>query len=91
MPCRDEFADQDYYSELSNRLNKITKVACEILTTLPAEQIDKFSTETKQWWEEHQRYDKLRIKREKAQQELEKVKQNAKAKLTPAERKALGL
>jgi len=43
------------------------------------------------WWEEHQRADVVRLAWEKAEADKERARERALSKLTPAERRALGL
>lgn len=51
----------------------------------------KYSLELQMWWRDHQAADKARIEHELARQKDLKARQAAIAKLTPHERKLLGL
>jgi hypothetical protein len=52
---------------------------------------NKTSRRLATWWEEHQAADKLRVAYEKAKKHKAKLRASALAKLTPAEKAALGL
>lgn len=52
---------------------------------------DKTSRELADWWEEHQKADKARVKAEKELKEKKKLAEGALKKLTFAEKKALGI
>jgi hypothetical protein len=63
---------------LCSRLQKVTDIG-------------SFSLEMQMWWRDHQASDKARIQTELALSETKKQKQEALSKLTPYERKILGL
>lgn len=52
---------------------------------------DKTSRDLAEWWETHQEADRKRIAREEAAAAERAARATAKAKLTPAERRAVGL
>lgn len=89
MPCSDDGPD---YSE--DRLNLVTRVACELLKELrrvsPVGTL-LVSEEASQWIAAHDEMDAARIKAEEEEQQAEKLKATALKKLTKAERRALGL
>lgn len=47
--------------------------------------------ELRAWWKEHLAFDQARKARQERVREQEKLRQRGRAKLTPAERKALGI
>ena len=63
---------------------------CAKLTKL-GKKVKKYSLEMQIWWRDHQIADKARIEEEKRQKADEIFRANALKKLTPAERKRLGL
>lgn len=67
-----------------NRANEATANLCSRLQTID---VSKYSPEMQIWWRDHQAADKKR--KEKTDQEA--LRAAALAKLTPAERSALGL
>ena len=67
-------------AELKQRLDRATRVACELGRNLPKGKRTLLSDEAIDWLEEHKEADEKRMLREKAL-----------AKLTPEERKALGI
>lgn len=106
MPCRDwEGVDSSYsssdYDAVSNRLDKTTRILCEVLTHCCGKGIIDpavFSKETQEWWKKHQEDDRIHREREeenKKRREREKKKEEEKKQviksLTPEQRKALGL
>ena len=52
---------------------------------------DETSRKLATWWEEHEKADKKRIKKELKQQQLIQIRKQALSKLTAEEKKALGL
>ena len=44
--------------ENANAANKLTKMLCEVIKTLPAEQFLLLSVEVKAWYAKHQEFDK---------------------------------
>lgn len=91
MPCYDSRVDDDHRLT-SQRLDRATRVACEAFRSMTPEAIrDKLSQEAQRWWYNHQEMDRKRLAAEEAARQRAKAKRDALAKLTPAERKALGL
>lgn len=76
----------------------LTATLCKILKQLPETEIERvvYNARSKKardladWWEEHQALDKHRADIEKRLKAKEVIKKKALAKLTKAERKALG-
>lgn len=63
----------------------------KLCSKLQKEDVTKYSLEMQLWWRDHQAADKKRLKEERAQIKDKKKKEEALAKLTPYERKLLGL
>ncbi len=105
MPCRSDYDNYDDRTnarvsredDLINEVNRTTRFACEALTLLekmetqPGSSIAKLSEDTRKWWRKHKKSDKKRIQREEALKHIEDKKQAALNKLTPEEKKLLGL
>lgn len=96
MPCRDDYSD-NISEKLETRLQAATKVACEL-----AEHIDKnskvqllsimsLSTDTKKWVIEHREIDRKRLEAEAYKASRDAMKAQALSKLTPEERRILGI
>lgn len=72
---------------------------CALLKSLSLDQVDNIvyngksrnSRDLANWWEEHQANDARRVDAEKAAAKKQALVDSAMSKLTPAERKALGL
>lgn len=94
MPCYDA-SEEDYRradaSEAKARLDLATRVACKALRYLEGMGASFPDSETARWWMEHKEQDTLRIQREQEERKAKKKKKAALAKLTPEERKLLGL
>ena len=102
MPCR---VDYDTLSDEERGSPELLKAAmCAILTTLTRQQTlaavlkdtdweeaGVSEEEVLGWWKRHQREDAARRIREAAAKEMKAVRRQAVAKLSAAERKALGL
>lgn len=102
MPCHScetshdaAYRDRDHYKE---ELDKVTRLLCAVMhaltrhnTTKPSPAILLENIEgLAEWWDEHQRFDKLR-QAEEARREQEKVEEwEAWNKLTPRQRRLLG-
>lgn len=104
MPCRD-WTVEDRYSEISKELSKVSASLCAVLTVLEGDdaafsailkKIDwKEAGITKReflmWWEDHKEQDKIRRARVAKELREIKIRKDALAKLTPEERKILGV
>jgi hypothetical protein len=113
MPCRDDYGpstvSQESYdavqadlSRLKKRLDKATRVACELAELLTLPQVSGVSKEAQAWIKEHReadakrkREEEERDRRDRAENErrvkLEKDRLAALKKLTHEERRVLGL
>lgn len=91
MPCR---SDYDGYSD-SRELDKATRVACELARVLrqmkPTTWKNTVSTTAQIWIERHDEADRKRLEQEAAEAERKRLAKQARSKLTPAEREALGI
>jgi hypothetical protein len=91
-------ASQDSYGN-GVELNDVVALLCTILSNLSPEQQefiiydarDKTSRRLADWWEEHQEADRKRLKKELKAVKDEEDRKVALDKLTPHERKLLGL
>lgn len=104
MPCRDDGAYDNIRTEYREdplviaRLNRVTRLLCYVLSRLPIATYHhlvslkkKEARELREWWEDHQRSDAEREKRENAKRLLEKKKRAALSKLSPEDKSILGL
>lgn len=70
----------------------LTDILCGTLKTIPPQQIkDNYSLELQSWWRDHKIADKLRKEAEARQEEEERDRIRALAKLTARERRLLGV
>lgn len=67
------------------------KLVAELCGKLGKADVTKYSLEMQMWWRDHLEWDAARIKREKEEAAQAEAKKKALEKLSPAERKALGL
>ena len=88
MPCFDSRVDDDT-REARKRLDKATRVACELSKLLRPGAI--LSREAAVWITEHEKMDRARLAEERRQRQEKLLAQKALAKLTKAEREILGL
>lgn len=90
MPC----VDGREHIEEANRIakvNSLTRMLCEAMNIMPARLIYMMSRELQDWWAAHQADDRARRGEERAAAEREQIRLKALAKLTVAEREALGV
>lgn len=86
--AEDCYANEDYVPKLCAMLKKMPE---KVRDKLVYDARNKTSRELADWWEEHQAADLRQRREEQEQKEREKLAAQARMKLTPAERKALGL
>lgn len=95
MPCSDgrDFGGVVYRDnpEMKARLDAATRVACEGFKLLTPDQLAKLSPPAHQWWENHQAEDRRREAAEEHARQVAAAKKRALDKLTPGERKLLGV
>lgn len=93
MPCTtgQEYDRTDYAARRENE--RLTRVSCDIMRVLEANGFDlsAFGEETMNWWEQHKAEDARREAAAKAQIWRERLRDQALAKLSADERRALGL
>jgi hypothetical protein len=97
MPCNDGGPSYDPAPALKKRLNKATRLLCELCAKLEsAQQLEKFATPgVLTWWRRHKRADERRREAERAEREKKSLRKRAlakaKAALSPEERAAINL
>jgi hypothetical protein len=92
MPCRDDFGEAEAARQQIDRLHLATRVACSACGLL--EQIGKLAhlpVESQNWWDKHKRADEARRRREEEEKRQEDRRREIIARLTPEERKLLGV
>jgi hypothetical protein len=103
MPCRSY--EDDYrtgspteswqYKELKQNNDKLARIACKAMTELIEQGKADFlilrDDEVREWWEQHQEADRKAQEAKAEKARLAKAKKDALAKLTPEEKKILGL
>lgn len=96
MPCM-SYDDRPDYSnrEWKSKTDKLARIACKAMTELVEQGKADFlilrDDEVREWWEQHQEADrKAREERERREYEAQ-IRKEAIAKLTPEERKVLGI
>jgi hypothetical protein len=95
MPCRsgdEDCAGESYRTTV--KLDKLTRMLCDALTKLERTSVQlvrTLSLETQEWWAEHKEADRARIAEEERLKGITQAKAHALKKLTPKERKLLGL
>jgi hypothetical protein len=95
MPCSssDGMSSSGHDYEAHRKLERLTRVSCEIMAALEKIGLapEQFGPEVQTWWAEHKAADERREAAARAQAQREEHRAAALAKLTPEERKALGL
>lgn len=92
MPCRDDRDNgSDTYTQ--DKLDKVTRQLCRISRKLEKDGLlDKYTDrEHTTWWNAHKEADEKRLAAEAAERARRELAANARAKLTPEERTALGI
>jgi hypothetical protein len=89
MPCSSD--GRSSCEGLSEELDKVTAMLCLICQEFETASMALPSTEIKQWWKKHKEVDRERIERELRELKIKEDKLSAISKLTPYERKLLGL
>ncbi len=88
------YSDDDYLRMARAEREQLTRMLCEVCTRLDAEALAAIP-ELPEWWRKHQEDDRRRAEHERAAVESEAqhkaTKRAALAKLTHAERRALGI
>lgn len=92
MPCTThEGMTQDHMT--AGKVERLTRISCDILRAMEAAGLDfsSLSPETLTWWGQHKAADAAREAVEAARNEREVARAAALAKLSPEDRKVLGL
>lgn len=94
---RSKLAEQanDYYGHGPDRAPEL----CALIKTMTAEQLERIvydgrnpkARQLADWWDKHQKADRRREREEAAKRKQERLRAEARAKLTPEERAALGV
>lgn len=88
MPCRSGYDEE---SELHDEIERLTAMlACALATVEKAGQEKALPPAVRSWWKEHKAQQAELKKRDAEARKLQDLKRTALAKLSPAERKALG-
>ena len=96
MPCMSYDDRPDYDArDWKKKTDKLARIACKAMTELVEQGKADFlilrDDEVREWWEQHQIADRqAREAREKKEREA-RIRKEALAKLTPEERKILGI
>lgn len=105
MPCTDGGYSGDAGNQLNaykKRCDLLARIACAALTELEDNEIAEAlllrDDEVREWWEAHKEFDRKRKAEEEAERQrvlekarLKKIRKELIAKLSPDERRALGL
>lgn len=94
MPCDSggwPDRSSEAYAAARSRLDKVTQVACEMAKLLTSAQKRKLSTKAKKWIEIHRIIDDRRIAHEQRKIKEKQLREKALRKLTPGERRLLGV
>jgi hypothetical protein len=100
MPCSDERGtNADYISSaFQEKIDKLTRLLCEANRVIDHLELKhrrspgpSRSRELREWWEDHKRMDKEREEQAKRIKQEYRIRQEARNKLTPEERRVLGI
>lgn len=101
MPCRDYEDDRNWEAdrlrEQNDRLSRMLDRSLSAFAKAAPEALEEFAksgqdgAEVKNWYEAHMKAEAAETARKAAEKALKKAKRAALAKLTPEDRKALGL
>lgn len=89
MPCQYDSVPGENEARLHEGLDRLTRMLCWVCERT-SETILRHNPELMAWWTEHQKADAKRKFEEETRAATELLKANALAKLSTAERKALG-
>ena len=94
MPCSDGGPSYQENPETKDRLDKVTRLLCGLCRRLTNRGRAFHITddaELAKWWAAHQEEDRRREERERKEREEAAAKRKALAKLSPRERRLLGI
>lgn len=80
-----------YHPAIYNRRVDADKLVAELCERLQSVDVKTYSLEMQMWWRDHQAADKARVEHELSRIKIAEEQEAAIAKLTPYERKLLGL
>ena len=80
-----------YHPNIYSKKYDADKLVSELCEKLQKADVTKYSLEMQIWWRDHQKADRERLEHEMKRKKTEEEKETALAKLTPYERKLLGL
>lgn len=94
MPCRDWPEERVVSYEDTRKVDKLTRMLCFVMSRLDPTRASILLHDNKEladWWKTHQEQDRRRLAYEAEQKRREDLKKSAKSKLSPEERRALGI
>jgi hypothetical protein len=91
MPCDGGDYSSMEYERMRDRLDKATRVACEMEKMLTHAQRKKLSPEAQDWIIKHREADERRLRNEEHQRQVKEERATALKKLTPRERALLNI
>ena len=96
MPCKDDGWEQEENQNIRDRFDKMTRIACKALTHIEEsgdglEILILRDPEIAEWWSKHKELDRKRKEQLRREQEIESIRQGALSKLSPEEKKVLGI
>jgi hypothetical protein len=80
-----------YHPSVYNRRADGDALVAKLCKKLQGKDVTKYSLEMQIWWRDHQEADRARVKKEIAEAEAKKQRDAAMEKLTPHEKRLLGL
>ena len=90
MPCRD--GGPTLESEQQSKIHDLTRMLCSVLEMVESEHmLGNIHGEVHAWWDRHKKEDIERKRQESARRTAQEKKLEALSKLTPEERRLLGL
>lgn len=87
----DNYCSEDYVPALCAHLKVLLRNNPILFNEVVYDPRDPLARNLADWWEEHQKADLARERQEKQEGERNQLREQALAKLTPAEREALGV
>jgi hypothetical protein len=89
MPCSSGYTAEDEIKDVRRELERATRAACDLARFVDDRAIIR--PETRAWIREHEKADRERLKRERAEAHEAVIRQRALKKLTPEEIRLLGI
>lgn len=96
MPCRDYQDDPAYQVDMQEKFDMLSRIACKALTHIEEsgdglEILILKDPELAKWWTAHKEADRREQERNRRDKEDKRIREEALAKLSPEEKKILGL